>query len=113
MKEQRSSNKIQGLTLLVLVVNLVLAVSILAPGHFDLRNITESLDMEAATSPYTVDAPIPHMQLEWRSVDQFLDGDWRVEKFQEYEIYLSPDGEILREIPTAHYNYLRYWRYEK
>ncbi len=104
----------QGFILLVFVINLALAVSILTPqGHLDLQNVVDSLDMEAVSAPYAVDPPIPDMNLEWRPVEQFLDGEWRVEKYQEFEIYLSPTGEVLKEVPTNHFNYLRYWRYEK
>ncbi|RXT07815.1 hypothetical protein [Ammoniphilus sp. CFH 90114] len=112
MKERHSSNAMQGLTLLVLVVNLVLAVAILAPeGHFHPRNVLDSLEREAVTSPYEIGMSSPQMILEWKPVRQFNDGEWRVEEFQEYEIYLSSEGQILKEIPTSHFNYVRYWRY--
>ncbi|MEW9668931.1 hypothetical protein [Ammoniphilus sp. 3BR4] len=112
MKEQYSSNAMQGFTLLVLVLNLLIAMAILAPeGHLNPKNVLDSLDREAATSPIEIGISTPSMILEWKPAGQFIDGDWRVEKFQEYEIYLDEKGQIIKEIPTAHFNYLRYWRY--
>lgn len=112
MKEHHSSNAMQGFTLLVFVANLLLAMAILAPdGHFNPRNVLDSLDQEAMTSPIEIGIGAPQMILEWKPAGQFIDGDWRVEKFQEYEIYLDEKGKILKEIPTDHFNYLRYWRY--
>lgn len=109
--ERTNSNMIPALAILFLVMNIFLFVAIQAPsGHFDLTNALQKENQETMATP--LDPPSPEMILEWKLVDLYTEGEWRVEKYQEFEIYLDDKGQKVKEMPTDHYNFLRYWRYQ-
>lgn len=113
MKEKPASNLKQGLTVLFFVVNVFMLVAIFSPeDHFSLSRNVASLDKEVAANPASISSPTsPNMVLEWRVEDRYQEGEWEVEKYREYEIYLDEENRIVKEEATSHYNYLKYWRY--
>lgn len=109
--ERTNSNMIPALTILFFVLNIFLFVAIKAPpGHFDPANVLRNENQETMAPP--VAPPSPEMMLDWKMVDQYVDGEWRVEKYQEFEIYFDEKGQKVKELPTNHFNYLKYWRYQ-
>lgn len=109
--ERTNSNLIPALTLLFLVMNIFLFVAIQAPsGHFDLENALRKENQETMATP--IGPSSPELILEWKMVDQYVEGEWRVEKYQEFEFYYDEKGQKVKELPTDHFNYLRYWRYQ-
>ncbi|MGD6817427.1 hypothetical protein [Metabacillus sp. 84] len=34
--------------------------------------------------------------------------EYKVETYREYEVYTDSNGEIIKEVPTSNFNYLRY-----
>lgn len=109
--ERTNSNMIPALTILFLVLNIFLFIAIQAPsGHFDPANALRKGDQETMATP--IGPSSPEMILEWKMVDRYTEGDWRVEKYQEYEIYFDDKGQMIKELPTGHFNYLKYWRYQ-
>jgi hypothetical protein len=108
-----SSNYIQGLALLFLFVNICLFLFIFAPpGHYNPSNVLSNTATEAVVTPKSTPQPSEDMVLEWRLVDTFNDGNWRVEKYREFEKHLDDKGKVVQEVPTSNFNYLRYWRYK-
>ncbi|HJV45709.1 MAG TPA: hypothetical protein VJ824_08265, partial [Bacillota bacterium] len=90
MEKNRSSNLAQATGLFVLFVNICLLLFILAPsGHFNLKRIGVDSVIETAISPKELPKPREDTVLEWRLVDTLIDGDWRVEKYREYEKQLD------------------------
>ncbi|MBP1933619.1 hypothetical protein [Ammoniphilus resinae] len=110
MKEQGKSNFVQAATLFFLIVNICLGMLLFVPDHYDPRKILIEAEEQANPTPVSSIAE-PQMLLEWRLVDRYRDGEWSVEKYREYEKYVDTNGKMVREIPTDHYNFLRYWRY--
>lgn len=46
--------------------------------------------------------------LDERLVDTSETDGYIVEKYQEFEIYKDSKGNVIKSVPTANYNYLRY-----
>jgi hypothetical protein len=100
-----------GLSLLFLAINICLVAVIVTPsGHYNPSNIQGNINTEVLSTPRF--SMQPDLKLEWRLVDRAMEADWFVEKYQEYEIHLNREGKMVKEIPTANFNYLKYWRYK-
>jgi len=112
MNGKTPSNLKQAFTVFFFVVNVFLLVAVLSPkDHFSLSRVVESLDQQVTAAPSLDPLSSPEMQLEWRIVDRYRQGEWEVEKYQEFEVYLDSENQIVKEVPTSHFNYLKYWRY--
>lgn len=112
MKGKPPSNLKQALTILFFVINVFLLVAVFSPkDHFNLSRVMDSLNQQVTATQASEPPSSPNMQLEWRIVDRYRQGEWEVEKYQEFEIYLDEKHQMVKETPTTNYNYLKYWRY--
>ena len=57
-------------------------------------------ESEEALDDYTLE-----MILEKTTVE----GDYVIEEYREYEVYKDENGEIIKSVPTSHFDYLRYY----
>jgi len=111
MKEQGKSNFVQAVTLFFFIVNICLGMMLFSPSnHYNPMKILVEAEKQIDVSPVSSSVGL-QMILEWRLVDQYRDGEWSVEKYREYEKYVDTNGKLVKEMPTDHYNFLRYWRY--
>ncbi|RKD26740.1 hypothetical protein BEP19_16190 [Ammoniphilus oxalaticus] len=112
MKGKRPSNLLHGLLIAVITINVFLLVAIQSPsGHFSLSRVAELVNEQVNATPVTASPSEPTMRLEWKVVERYKEEEWDVEKYREFEVYVDENNQIVEEIPTAHYNYLKYWRY--
>ncbi|GEN52215.1 hypothetical protein [Halobacillus faecis] len=75
--------------------------------HFQAPVSTEENETEAVVTKDAEDAGTT-MELEMKHEGtKIVDGS-RVEAYREYEIYKDRDGNILEEVPTEYYNYIKY-----
>jgi hypothetical protein len=62
---------------------------------------------EAAAAPdETVELRIPSLEFKFEEAN-VVDG-YIVEEYREYEIYKDADGTVIKELPTANVEYIRY-----
>ncbi|MYL48094.1 hypothetical protein GLV98_01295 [Halobacillus litoralis] len=75
--------------------------------HFQTPVSTEDRETEAVATQETEDL-FTTMELELvHEGTKVVDGS-KVEAYREYEIYKDRDGNIIKEVPTEHYNYIKY-----
>jgi hypothetical protein len=105
---RRPSNLPAALALLFLFVNICLAYFIFSPkNHFDLSNVLHNTGDQETAAPVAIGQP--ELYYEWKLVDQYPEGHYLVEKYQEYEV-TQENGKIVEETPKLKFNYLKYWR---
>ncbi|MBO8170789.1 MAG: hypothetical protein H0Z33_02740 [Bacillaceae bacterium] len=115
---------VSAVLFLTITVNLILIAMILAPrGHYDpanvMRSITVTYDSNTINQEKRVRLTLPEreeserMELTWRLIETSVKGDYQIETYREYEIYKNSEGDVIRTVPTEHFEYLRYWRYHR
>jgi hypothetical protein len=108
MVQKRPSNLSSALALLFLFVNVCLAFFIFAPkDHFNLANVLHNTGDQETNAPVAIGQSDQYF--EWKLVDQYPEGHYFVEKYEEYEV-TQENGKKVKETPTSNYNYLKYWR---
>jgi hypothetical protein len=66
---------------------------------------------ESETNDDLLELILPELEyLHEKDKDEEVDG-YIVETYREYEIYKDQDGNIIKQVPTSNFNYLRYKKY--
>lgn len=70
----------------------------------------QSSDEEVTVNPEEknlVEGLIPELEMQF--VDTEMVNGNKVEVYREYEIYRNEANEVIKKVPTDHYEYLEYW----
>lgn len=54
------------------------------------------------------EAKVYHLYTVWQWADTFQDGQYEVHAYQLVEVYKDNQGNIVKQMPTENFNYLRY-----
>jgi hypothetical protein len=66
---------------------------------------------ELETNEDLLETMLPELEyIHEKDQDEEVDG-YIVETHREYEIYKDQDGNIIKEVPTSNYNYIKYKKY--
>ncbi|WLR46392.1 hypothetical protein LC065_12465 [Halobacillus litoralis] len=76
-------------------------------NHFQAPVGTEENETEAVATKDT-EVIGTTMELELKHEGTKVVGGSRVEAYREYEMYMDHDGNIIEEVPTEYYNYIKY-----
>ncbi|REJ10451.1 hypothetical protein [Halobacillus trueperi] len=79
----------------------------LPEDHFQSPVSTENNETEAVATQ-DKEEPFTTMELELVYEGTKVVGGAKVEAYREYEIYKDRDGNMIKEVPTENYNYLKY-----
>ncbi|EFV74610.1 hypothetical protein HMPREF1013_05162 [Bacillus sp. 2_A_57_CT2] len=70
-----------------------------------------SVQNDLETNEDNLDSIIPELEyLYEKDKDKEVDG-YIVETYREYEIYKDEEGNIIKQVPTSNFNYLKYKKY--
>jgi hypothetical protein len=70
-----------------------------------------SVQNESETNDDLLELILPELEyLHEKDKDEEVEG-YIVETYREYEIYKDQDGNIIKQVPTSNFNYLRYKKY--
>jgi hypothetical protein len=94
-----------GLFLILLLVVIELTLTEVFPTFSDDAVTVTSFKTEAEL----VNEQIPTLEMQLESKEK-INGEI-IETYREYEIHYDENGEVLKEIPTSNYNYIRYKEY--
>ncbi|CAM3643477.1 hypothetical protein [Marinicrinis lubricantis] len=95
--------------MLAVTVNLLLLYAIFTPkGHFSFNRLIPGEAVPVSAQVQRTEES--NIYLQWEKVDEFMDGDFLVEEYQQFEIHKSDRGETLKVVPTDHKDYLRYYQ---
>lgn len=103
--------RIFGLSILMLIcIYLVYAYPQIAQKNTDLEtNATLLEDLESHQD--ILETIIPELEyLHEEQLDRVVDG-YIVETYREYEFYRDKAGNIIKQVPTSNYEYIRYKDY--
>ncbi|RFU64917.1 hypothetical protein [Peribacillus glennii] len=74
------------------------------PANIPIGEMEEPVNSEAEDDDTT--GIIPELEIVLVETEK-IDGHI-IEKYQEFEVYKSTDGRVVKKVPTTHYNYIRY-----
>jgi hypothetical protein len=72
---------------------------------------TNAIQNELETNEDLLETMLPELEyIHEKDQDEEVDG-YIVETHREYEIYKDQAGNIIKEVPTSNYNYIKYKKY--
>lgn len=82
-----------------------------SPYSFLNENYYYSYSEPAAVPSMSTIVPADNSETEDKLVIATKVGGYLVETYREYDVYKDAEGNIIKEVPTSHYDELKYWDY--
>jgi hypothetical protein len=78
------------------------------PANIESIETDASVQNDLETSEDVLELIVPELEyIHEEDQDEEVDG-YIVETFREYEVYKDKDGNILKQVPTSNYDYIKY-----
>lgn len=99
--------------LMLLCVYLVFANTPISQKYSNIEYLETdaSVQNDSETNDDILELIMPELEyLHEKDKDEEVDG-YIVETYREYEIYKDQDGNIIKQVPTSNFNYIKYKKY--
>jgi hypothetical protein len=101
-------NKSHVFTVITFIIILGLMAYVDSPQSMNNRKVDIPVSVPVSVTTEEEIMPPQMPILEYKLVDtEFVNG-YFVETYREFEIYKDENGEVLKSVPTSHFDYIRY-----
>lgn len=92
---------------LIAILGLVAYLETTETQHGFTPSFIEETDEETEEVSGEIDEEY-RITLEYSKEGTKIENGYRIETYREYEIYTDEEGNVMKEVPTSNFNYLRY-----
>lgn len=97
-----------GLMFLCIYLVYINISSLQTTTSIDSLETSASIQVDPETTEELTEVILPELEyIHEESEDEEVDG-YIVETYREYEIYKDQEGNIIKQVPTSNYDYIRY-----
>jgi hypothetical protein len=111
-KEERGKETVKNQSHVFTVITLFIILGLMSyvdsPQSMKNKRVDISVSVPASMTTEEEITPVQMPTLEKKLVDTEYVNGYFVETYREFEIYKDENGEVLKSVPTSHFDYIRY-----
>jgi hypothetical protein len=104
--------KTNPVIILILILILGFTAYLDSPYSFLNKSYSYTAVEPASAQPISEDITGNTPDTEEKLVKKVKENGYIVETYREYDVYKNAQGTITKEVPTSHYDELKYWDYK-
>ncbi|MCQ6282385.1 hypothetical protein [Bacillus sp. EB600] len=104
--------KTKPITIFIIILILVFTAYLDSPYSFINKNYSYTASEQAVSRPMDQALSTETQDTEEKLVKKVKENGYMVETYREYDVYKDDNGNVTKEVPTSHYDELKYWDYK-